>query len=163
METKQSYGKAIVNALRDSGVCIDMDFNFSELPAHKKDLACREIIGMGDWFPDECIPGAAQFGDHLQWLFFEVPEFYALILKQKLVEHAKLDDSVSLEDSLIHSAELLECEATVRAGISDRQALFLLFSDPFEFIRLANNALVKYMDEFISNEIEDVLGEVVCH
>lgn len=163
MEIRPSYGKRIVNALRDSGVTVDLNFNFSHLPAHKKDLACRELIGMGEWFSDECIPGAAEFGDHLEWLFFECPEFYTLILKQKLVEHAKLDNSISLEDSLIHSAELIECEATARAGLTPRQALFLLFSDPLEFIRQANNALVKYLDEYISNEIEDVLGEVVCH
>jgi len=163
METRPSYGKQIVNALRDSGVQIDIHFNFKNLPQHKKDLACREIIGMGEWFPTECIPGAAEFGDKLANLFFADPIFYVVGLRLNLISRARLDDSVSLEDSLIHSAELIECEATVRAGINAREALFLLFSDPLEFIRQANNALVKYLDDFIADQIQDVLREVVCH
>lgn len=163
MEIRPSYGKQIVNALRESGVTVDLNFNFSYLPAHKKDLACRELIGMGEWFPTECIPGAAEFGKNLANLFFADPIFYVAGLRIELINHAKLDKSISLEDSLIHSAELLDCEATARAGLAPRQALLLLFSDPLEFIRQANNALVKYLDDFISNEIEDVLGEVVCH
>jgi len=163
MENRPSYGRAIINALESHGVRVNRDFSYSDLPAHKKDAACMAVIVNNAWLPTECIPGCAQFGDHLAALFQNDPIFYAACLRQELIDHAKLDSSVSIEVSLAHSADLLNCEATVRAGIDEKQALMLLFSDPFEFVRIANNALVKYLNDFIEDEIQDVLREVVCH
>jgi len=161
---KPSYGYQIVNALRESGVTVDIHFNYQGLPAPKKDIACRELIITGDEnIACECIPGVTEYGDHLAHIYWAFPMFYAVLLRRRIYDQAKADTTQELEQALVEYSCALETEATLRAGLTKGRLLMLLVSDPQEFLFQVNLAVIKYLNSFIANEIEDVIGEVVCH
>jgi len=164
METRPSYGKQIVNALRESGVKVDLHFNYQALPAPKQDIACRELMLTGNEnIACECIPGVTEYGDHLAHLYWAFPMFYAVILRKRIYDQAKADNSQELEQALAEYSCALETEATLRSGLTKGRLLMLLVSDPQQFLFEVNLAVIKYLNSFIESEIEDVLREVVCH
>jgi len=164
MKTKKSYGKEIINALRDSGVLVSSNFNYQDLSDSKKDVACKELLINGDeLIACECIPGVTEFGDHLTHLYWNFPMFYVVLLRKKIHELAKNTEWLDIELALVENSEALETEATIRAGLTKQRLLMLIFSDPLEFLFQVNLAVIKYLNDIVENEIEDSLREVACH
>jgi hypothetical protein len=158
MEIRQTYGREIINALESHGVRVNRDFNYNDLPASKKDVACRTLINACDYSPGECIPGCGQFGDELAKLFFYNSIMYFATLRVHLKNYAKL-----LQCSLSECADLLNCEATLRSGINTQKSLELLIDDPNQYQHVIEKAFIKYLGDQVQEQIEDVLREVVCH
>lgn len=130
--------------------------NISEM-----DKSCKYILENNADMHLMCVPGAKEYGNELVNLFQHDPERYAAVLREELMRTAVayiFETDLSIEQGLIANAELIECEATLTAGFNSRAFLVFLFKDPIEFVRMANYAMVQYV-----NLMAAMSKGVVCH
>jgi len=125
------------------------------------DKACKFILENNSDLHLMCVPGAKEYGNELVVLFQDDPERYTAVLREELMRTANayiFETDFSVEQGLIANASLIECEATLIAGFEPRAFLVFLFKDPIEFVRMANYAMVQYV-----NLMAAMSKGVVCH